>query len=301
LVTKAFTARRVEALRPRAQQIADSLVDAMLAQGAPADLVEDFALLLPITVICELLGVPVEDRTDFRVWSDAFLSTSKFTVDEVIVHRGQLRAYIAALIAARRDDPRDDLLTALVSARDDDDRLSEEELLSLSEAILIAGHETTASQIPNFVHTLLVHPDQLAVLGADLDLVPRAVEELLRFTPLGEGGTQARYALEDVELGGITVRAGEPVVVAIHAANRDETVYTRPDELDLHRREASHIGFGHGPHHCLGASLARMELQVALRTLLGRLPGLRHAGEVTWKSGLSTRGPEHMPITWEQS
>jgi cytochrome P450 len=303
LVANAFTVRRIEELRPRVQQIADELIDTMLAKGAPADLVEDFALPLPITVICELLGVPVEDRADFRLWSDAFLSTSKFTVDEIIAHRGRLRTYIAALLAARREAPQDDLLTALVTARDEEHRLSEEELLSLSEAILVAGHETTATQIPNFVYTLLAHPDQLAALRADLDLVPQSIEELLRFTPLGGGSFQSRYALEDVDLGGVTVRAGQPVVVAIHSANRDEIVYTGPDQLDLHRHEATHIGFGHGPHHCLGAPLARMELQVALATLVYRLPGLRLAGDaqdaIVWKSGISTRGPQHMPITWE--
>ena len=303
LVMKAFTVRRVEALRVRAQQIADELVDAMLAKGAPAELVEDFALPLPITVICELLGVPFEDRADFRLWSDALLSTTKFPIEQVAEHRIRLRDYMAGLIAQRRATPRDDLLTALVVARDDEDRLSEEELLAMAEAILVAGHETTASQIPNFVHVLLTHPEQLAALRADLDLVPQAVEEMLRFVPLGAGGMQARYALDDVEFGDVIVRAGEPVVAVIASANRDETVYPDPDQLDLLRDEASHLGFGYGPHHCLGAPLARMELQVALRTLLDRLPGLRFAGseaDVVWKSGVSTRGPERMPIAWEQ-
>lgn len=302
LVAKAFTVRRVETLRPRAQEIADALADAMLAAGGPADLVEDFALPLPITVICELLGVPVADRDDFRVWSDAFLSTSKFSVDEVIAHRASLRRYMSGLIDQRRTVGHDDLLGALVTARDDEDRLSEDELLSLAEAILIAGHETTASQIANFVHVLLAHPRQLAALRGDPGLVPQAVEELMRLVPLGSSSAQPRYALEDVELSGVLVRAGEPVVVAVHSANRDESVYTASGDFDLERREASHLGFGHGPHHCLGASLARMELQVALRTLLTRLPGLRLAGteqDVVWKTGLSTRGPERMLITWE--
>ena len=303
LVMKAFTVRRVEALRGRAQQIADELVDAMLAKGAPAELIEDFALPLPITIICELLGVPVEDRADFRLWSDALLSTTKFPIEEVAEHRIRLRDYMAGLIAQRRETPRDDLLTALVAARDDEDRLSEEELLAMAEAILVAGHETTATEIPNFVYALLIHPDQLAAVRADLDLVPRAVEEMLRFVPLGAGGMQARYALEDVELGGVTVRAGEPVIAVIASANRDETIYPDPDRLDLFRQEASHLGFGYGPHHCLGAPLARMELQVAVRTLLERLPGLRFAdseADVVWKSGLSTRGPERLPIAWER-
>jgi cytochrome P450 len=303
LVAKAFTARRVEGLRPRAQQIADQLIDRMVAQGPPAELVEDFALPLPITVICELLGVPVEDRVDFRLWSDAFLSTTRFTPDEVTEYVGRMRDYMAGLIAEHREAPRDDLIGALVAARDEQDRLSEEELLAMAEGILVAGHETTASQIPNFVYTLLTHPEQLAAVRADPGLIPQAVEELMRYVPLGGGAGSARYALEDVELGGVTVRAGEPVVVALQSANRDESVYSHPDTLDLHRQEASHIGFGHGPHHCLGAQLARMELQVALGSLLRRLPGLRFAGteqDIVWKTGTATRGPARLPIAWDR-
>ncbi|MCA1185094.1 MULTISPECIES: cytochrome P450 [unclassified Saccharopolyspora] len=303
LVMKAFTQRRVEQLRPRVQEIADGFVDAMLAAGPPADLVADFALPLPITVICELLGVPYADRGDFRQWSDAFLSTTKFTPGEVAEAIGAMREYMAGLIAERRRDEhgRDDLLSALVAARDEQDRLSEDEMLSLAEAILVAGHETTASQIPNFVHVLLEHPEELARLRAEPDLVPRAVEELLRFVPLGNGAGIARYALEDVELGGVLVRAGEPVLPATASANRDAAVYRNPEQLDLARAEASHVGFGHGPHHCLGAPLARMELQVALDVLLRRLPGLRVTDEaaIEWKDGLSTRGPSAMPISWD--
>lgn len=303
LVAKAFTARRVEALRPRTQQIADDLLDRMLAQGPPANLVEDFALPLPITVICELLGVPLDDRVDFRLWSDAFLSTTRFTPEQVTEYVGRMRDYMARLIAEHRKAPQDDLLSALITARDEQDRLSEGELLVMAEGILVAGHETTAAQIPNFVYALLTHPESLSAVRADTGLIPRAVEELMRYVPLGGGAGSARYALEDVELGGVTVRAGEPVVVALQSANRDESVYTRPDTLDLHRQEASHIGFGHGPHHCLGAQLARMELQVALGTLLGRLPGLRFAGseqDIVWRSGTATRGPARLLITWDR-
>ncbi|MBW4722477.1 cytochrome P450 [Saccharothrix obliqua] len=301
LVMKAFTVRRVERLRVRAQEIADELVDAMVARGH-AELVEDFAVPLPTTVICELLGVPVADRDDFRVWSDAFLSTTRYTPDEVREHVASLSRYMAGLIARRRESPTDDLIGALVVARDEEDRLSEDELLALAMGLLVAGHETTASQIPNFVHTLLTHPDQLAVLRADLDLVPRAVEELMRYVPLGLGAGIARYAVEDVELSGVLVRAGEPVLPVLVSANRDETAFPDADRLDLRRepRSSHHVGFGHGAHHCLGAPLARMELQVALDTLLRRLPGLRFAGEVRWKEGMATRGPAHLPLTWDQ-
>ncbi|MEU5872170.1 cytochrome P450 [Glycomyces sp. NPDC047369] len=302
LVTQAFTVRRVETLRGRTQQIADGLVEAMIAKGSPADLVADFGLPLPTLVICELLGVPADDRERFGIWSDAFLSTTKYTPEQVRDHVGALSAYMAGLIDARRSDPRTDLLSALVAARDNDDRLSESELLVMAQSLLIAGHETTASQIPNFIYTLLAHPDQLAILRSEPELVPQAVEELLRFTPLGAGGGQPRYALEDVEIGGVTVRAGEPVLVALHSANRDEAVFTDPDVFDLSRQGASHVAFGHGVHHCIGAPLARMELQVAVRTLLARLSGLRLTGEedVEWKTGLSTRGPARMPVTWDR-
>lgn len=302
-VTKAFTARRIEELRPRVQQIADELVGSMLAKGSPADLVEEFALPLPVTVICELLGVPYEDRAEFRTWSDAFLSTTKFTPQEVTDYAVGMREYLAGLIAQRRETAQDDLLSALVAARDEQDRLSEDELLSLAQAILVAGHETTASQIPNFAYVLLTHPEQLATLHGDLDLVPQAVEELMRHIPLGTGAGIPRYALEDVELGGVTVRAGEPVLPVAASANRDESVHTDPERLDLRRGEASQVGFGHGPHHCLGAPLARMELQVTLHTLLRRLPGLRLSeaeSGIDWKEGLATRGPERMLIAWDQ-
>ncbi|WP_156757091.1 cytochrome P450 [Actinokineospora pegani] len=301
LATKAFTVRRVEALRPRTQEIADRLVDAMLDKGAPADLVADFALPLPITVICEMLGVPFEDRGDFRYWSEAFLSTTKYSIEEITDCVGKLRGYMAGLIAQRREQATDDLLSDLVAARDEGDKLTEDEMLSLAEGLLIAGHETTASQIPNFVHTLLTHPDQLALLRSDLTLVPKAVEELMRFVPLGNGTGIARYATEDVELGGVLVRAGEPVLPVTTSANRDAAVFEDPDSLDLTRKGATHVGFGHGPHHCLGAPLARVELQVALDTLIRRLPGFRFADPqgITWKSGVATRGPACLPLTWD--
>jgi len=304
LLAKAFTVRQVEQARPRVQQIADELVTAMLAKGAPADLVEDFAMPLTITVMCELLGVPFDDRADFRLWSDAFLATTRFTPEQVAEYLTCLQNYIGGLVAQRRETPTDDLLSALVAARDDADRLSEEELLALAESILIGGHETTATQITKFVYVLLTHPEQNATLNADLNLVPQAVEELLRYIPLGGGGLQSRYALEDVELGGVLVRAGEPVIPAAHSGNYDDTVYSDPRQLDLTRKEATHLSFGHGPHHCVGAALGRMELQVALRTLLDRLPGLRFAGseaDVVWKTGMAIRGIERMPITWETS
>ncbi|MFF9401679.1 cytochrome P450 [Streptomyces sp. NPDC014744] len=298
LVAKAFTVRQVEKLRPQVRTLTSDLLDEMEAAGQPADLVDLFALPLPVAVICRMLGVPAEDRPKFRVWSDAALSTSSLTAEEFDRNREELRSYMAELIAQHRAEPRDDLMTALIEARDGRDRLSELELIDLCVGILVAGHETTASQIPNFVLTLLDHPDQLARLRAEPELVPNAVEELLRFVPLGSGSGQPRYATEDIEVGGTLVRAGSPVLVAVGAANRDALRFSAPGVLDVAREGNQHLGFGHGVHHCLGAPLARLELQEALIALIARFPGLRLAGDVTWKSEMLVRGPRVMPIGW---
>ncbi|MBE1491261.1 cytochrome P450 [Plantactinospora soyae] len=302
LVAKAFTARRVELLRTRAQQITDELVDEMVKAGPPADLVEQFATPLPIQVICELLGVPFADRDKFHTWSEAIVSTTSLGVDQIQEYLNNLWGYIGELVAVRRREPVDDLLGAMVRARDEnEDRLTEEELVQLAAGLLAAGHETTVTQIPNFVYVLLEHPAELARLRADPTLVPSAVEELIRFVPLGVASAFPRYATEDIELGGVLVRAGEPVLPAVGSANRDGEVFADPDRLDLGRVPNPHVGFGHGVHHCIGAQLARMELQVAIHTLVTRLPGLRLAvpePELTWKSGLLVRGLAALPVTW---
>ncbi|WP_326766961.1 cytochrome P450 [Streptomyces sp. NBC_01591] len=298
LVAKAFTVRQVEKLRPQVRELTAGLLDELETAGPPADLVDLFALPLPVAVICRMLGVPTEDRPRFRVWSDDALSTSSLTAEEFDASREELRAYMAGLIDQHRRSPQNDLMTALIEARDGGDRLSELELIDLCVGILVAGHETTASQIPNFVLTLLDHPDQLARLRAEPELVPNAVEELLRFVPLGSGAGQPRYATEDIEVGGTLVRVGSPVLVAVGAANRDALRFAAPGVLDIARESNQHLGFGHGVHHCLGAPLARLELQEALAALITRLPGLRLAGDVTWKSEMLVRGPRVMPVEW---
>ncbi|KAA2266134.1 cytochrome P450 [Solihabitans fulvus] len=301
LVAKAFTARRVEQLRPRAQQVVDGLLDDLVAQGSPADLVEGLALPLPITMICELLGVPTEDRDRFRAWSDTVLALTAFSPEEIEVAIAELNGYLAGLIQQRREEPTDDLLGALVLARDEDDRLSEDELVGLGVTLLVAGHETTANQIGNFVYALLTHPGPLAALRADPQALPTAIEELLRFTPLGSSAGFPRIAMEDVEVGGVLVRAGEAVLVHAVSANRDERVFEHAADLDLVRAHNPHIAFGHGVHHCLGAPLARMELQVAVGTLLDRFPRLDFAvpaDEVPWKRGRLVRGLRALPVTW---
>jgi cytochrome P450 len=302
LVTKAFTVRRVEELRSRVQEIADELVDRMVETGPPADLVDTFALPLPVAVICELLGVPFADRGRFRVWSDGIMSTTSLPLAQIQEHYNSLVGYLAGLVEQRRREPTDaNLLGSLIQVRDEGDRLSEEELIGLALALLVAGHETTASQIPNFVYVLQTHPDLLRQLRERPELVPDAVEELMRWIPLGAASAFARYAVEDVELSEFVVPAGDPVLVSLAAANRDDRVFPDPDGIDLTRKPNPHVGFGHGAHHCLGAPLARLELQVALATLLRRLPNLRFAvaeEEIPWKKGLFVRGPERLPVAW---
>lgn len=301
LVAKAFTQRRVQQLRARVHELAEELVDAMVARGTPVDLVEHFALSLPVVVICELIGVPVADRPKFRAWSDGFLSTNEITAQQYEANEAGFREYMSGLIAARRAEPADDLMTALIEARDEHDRLSELELIDMCNGLLVSGHETTASQIPNFVLVLLEHPERLAELQADLDLIPAAVEELTRFVPLSHGPGFPRYATEDVEVGGVLVRRGEPVVADFASANRDPRKFEDPDVLRFDRAENPHLGFGHGVHHCLGAQLARVELQEGLRALLSKLPGLRVAGPVEWKIDMPVRGPRRMPLGWRAS
>ncbi|RXS84739.1 cytochrome P450 [Streptomyces sp. TM32] len=298
LVAKAFTVRQVEKLRPQVRQLTRELLDELEAAGPPVDLVDRYALPIPVAVICRMLGVPAEDRPRFRVWSDAALSTSSLTAAEFDANLEELRAYMGQLIEEHRQAPRDDLMTALIDARDVGDRLSELELVDLCVGILVAGHETTATQIPNFVLALLDHPGQLALLREQPQLIGSAVEELLRFVPLGSGAGQPRYATEDVEVGGTLVRAGTPVLIAMGAANRDALRFDSPGTLDISRAANQHLGFGHGVHHCLGAPLARLELQEALGALLTRFPGLRLAGDVEWKSQMLVRGPRVMPVGW---
>jgi cytochrome P450 len=298
LVTKAFTPRRVEAMRPHVREMTGALLRDMVAKGSPVDLVEHYAVPVPVAVICGLLGVPAEDRARFRGWCDIAMSTSGLTAEDHVRLAGELTGYLAGLIADRRAAPRDDLVSALVEARDAQGRLTQEELVDLIVFLLFAGHETTAGQIGNFLLVLLDEPEQLALLRSRPDLLDNAVEELTRYVPLGFAAGFPRYATEDVEVGGTLVRAGEPVLIQMNAANRDALRFPSPGVLDLTREARHHLGYGHGPHHCLGASLARLELQEALRTLLDGLPGLRLAREVEWKTEMVVRGPRSMFVAW---
>ncbi|MFD6357492.1 cytochrome P450 [Nocardia tengchongensis] len=301
LTMTAFTSRRVQEQRPRAEHIVEELLDAMEAAGSPADLVDALALPLPVTVICEMLGVPPQDQHRFRDFSDAIMSTTAVSDTDRLNAYAAVAGYLTEQIAVRRAEPADDLLGALVAARDDEDRLSEDELITLGITLLVAGHETTANQIANFTYVLLTESGEWDRLRADPGLVPTAVEELLRYVQVGNGGAFPRIATEDIELSGTLIRAGESVFVDLQAANRDETVFENPDTLDLSRHHNSHLTFGHGFHHCVGAHLARLELDVTLSALLRRYPELRlaiPAAEIEWKTGMLLRGPKALPVAW---
>lgn len=301
LVASAFTARRVEALRPRVAAIVDHLIDALLGQPQPADLISAFSLPLPVQVICEMLGVPTEDMGQFHTWSDAVLGDWERSTDEVMSAAADMFSYFGKLIEMKRSQPADDLMTALIAARDDDDRLSEAELMVLGCTVLIGGHETTVNEINLSLLTLFDHPAELAKLRADPDLIPGAVEELLRYVRLG-GLAPARVTSEEVELGDVTIPAGETVIPLYGTANRDPAVFPDPDRFDVTRIPASHLAFGVGVHHCLGAQLARMELQEAFRGLLGRVPGLRLAvpDEVLrFKHGMVINSLCELPVRWD--
>lgn len=301
LVMSAFTKSRVQRLRPHVREIVDTLLTEMENSGPPADLVAALALPLPVTVICEMLGIPPEDQHRFREFSDTILSTTAATREQIAAARAGLEAYLAEQVALRRADPTDDLLGALVAARDNDDRLNERELVNLGMGLLVAGHETTANQIGNFTYTLLTTPGQWDHLRNHPDLIPTAVEELLRYVQLGSGGSAPRIATEDLELSGTRIRAGEAVFVHSQTANRDESVFDDAETLDLAREKNPHLAFGHGFHHCVGAQLARLELQVALDALLHRFPHLDlaiPAEDIPWKTGMLVRGPKALPVTW---
>jgi cytochrome P450 len=297
LISREFTGRRVERLRPRIQEITDSLLDAMVPRGR-ADLVESFAYPLPLTVICELLGVPEIDRAAFRKLStEAVAPTSGESEYDAFV---QLASYLGELIEdKRRSPPADDLLSALIRTTDEDgDRLSPAELRGMAFILLVAGHETTVNLVTGAVHALLTHPGQLAEVRADPRLVDAVVEETLRHEGPVENAT-FRYAAEPLDIGGTTVPAGDAVLIGLAAADRDGIRYPGPDDFDLHRDTRGHLAFGHGIHYCLGAPLARLEARVALRSLLDRCPDLTLDGTPgPWLPGMLIRGVRTLPLRW---
>ncbi|MFF7703736.1 cytochrome P450 family protein [Streptomyces lydicus] len=277
LVSRAFTARKITDLRPRVTQIADELLARLPehAEDGVVDLIQHFAYPLPITVICELVGIPEEDRPQWRTWGADLVSLQP---DRMSRSFPAMIDHIHELIAARRRALTDDLLSELIRTHDDDgSRLSDVEMVTMVLTVVLAGHETTAHLIGNGTAALLTHPDQLRLLKDDPALLPRAVHELMRWCgPVHM--TQLRYAAEDVELAGVRIRTGDAVQLILVSANRDPRHYTDPDRLDLTRHPAghaeNHVGFGHGAHYCLGATLAKQEGEVALGALLRHFPEL---------------------------
>ncbi|WP_218005264.1 cytochrome P450 family protein [Actinomadura macra] len=308
LAAQAFTATTVERLRPRIQQITDRLLETIAPQGA-ADLIAEFAVPLPVTIICELLGLPEHDRTQLRLWSNAMFTTGDTTIRDQASHH--IADYMAALVASRchrtehdagSGGEDGDLLDALIAARQRSDRLSQQELVSLATLLLIAGHETTTNLIGNAVLALLLHPAQHAAMAATPDRLASAIEEFLRYdSPLGIA--TVRFTTQPVAYDSTIIPAEQIVMIGIGAANRDPAHYPAPATLDLTRTGAphGHLAFGHGPHYCLGSALARAEAHIALASLLRRFPGLHldtAAEPLAWRASRMMRGLHALPVRW---
>jgi cytochrome P450 len=296
LVSRSFTARRMAGLRPRVEQIATALADDLPTHGA-VDLMERYAFPLPVQVICELLGVPARDRDDFSAWSATMVDDSPQADKHAASDK--LGGYLAELVARKRTEPDDALLSALVEVSDDDgDRLSEQELVAMAMLLLIAGHETTVNLIGNGVLGLLTHPEQQDILRARPELLGGAVEEFLRWeSPVANA--PVRFTTEDVEIAGTTIPAGAVVMLGLAAANRDPDRFPGAERLDVTRDASGHVAFGHGLHFCLGAQLARIEGEVAIGVLLDRHPRLRlgvDATELVHRRSTLIRGLTTLPV-----
>ncbi|KUL54766.1 cytochrome [Streptomyces sp. NRRL F-4489] len=297
MLIPSFSLKRTAALRPEIQRIVDGLLDRMLAQGPPAELVSAFALPVPSMVICSLLGVPYTDHDFFEEKSRRILRGP--TAEESEEARLELEDYLGELIARKEKDPGDGLLDELIAERLRAGALQREELMRLAMILLVAGHETTANMISLGTFTLLEHPEQIERLRADESLMPGAVEELLRFLSIADG--MLRVAVDDIEIAGRTIRAGDGVVFPTSLINRDAAAYPAPDELDVGRSARHHLAFGFGIHQCLGQNLARAEMEIALRSLFGRIPGLRlavPAAEIPFKPGDTLQGMIELPLAW---
>jgi len=299
MMVPSFTLRRAVELRPQIQRIVDGLLDTMIEKGPPAELVSAFALPVPSMVICALLGVPYADHDFFEGQSHRLLRGPK--VEDTQDARNQLDAYFEELIDRKleRTEPGDGVLDELVHHQLREGVLDRAEVIAFATILLIAGHETTANMLSLGTFTLLQHPEKLAELRADPELMPSAVEELMRMLSIADG--LLRRATEDIETGGATIRAGDGVVFSTSVINRDEDVYPDADTLDWHRPARHHVAFGFGIHQCLGQNLARAELDIALRTLFDRLPDLRLAApadEIPFKPGDTIQGMLELPVTW---
>ncbi|WP_222854051.1 cytochrome P450 [Fodinicola acaciae] len=298
VLTPSFSARRMTALRPRVRGLANELLDQIEAEGPPADLHERLAFTLPVLVICELLGVPAGERARFRTWSTKMASLTD--VNLAVEAYVEFAAYMRQLVEVKRAEPAEDVISDLIAA-DEQWHFGIDEITRLSVALLFAGHETTMTRIDLGTVLLLSNPDQMAALRADESLVRGAVEEILRMTMGGQTGVP-RYAHEDIEIGGVTIRAGDGVVLNTDVSSRDERVFAEPDRFDITRAAGTpHLAFGHGAHFCIGASLARIELQEVFSLLLRRFPSLRLAvpvSELRPRTGTITAGLRELPVAW---
>jgi cytochrome P450 len=302
LVNQAFTPRRVEAMQPRVQAIADRLIDAVIAQGE-MDVMAAFALPLPLRVITEMLGIPSADQDEVCDWSQAIISPGSRGLTYNL-RRRKVRAlvdYLQRMFAARQQHPQDDLVTALVQAEEAGEKLSETELSSMVALLLVTGHETTVNLIGNGLLALLLHPEQVTLALASERAMATAVEELLRYDGPVETST-TRWVAQDVVFRGQQMRRGDVMRVVLTSANRDETQFVSPHQLDVQRTDNRHLAFGLGIHYCLGAPLARLEGKIAFETLFGRLPNLRLKGtaaQLAWRSGVLFRGLKSLPVVWD--
>lgn len=307
LMAATFSPAMVDGLAPRIERTVHELLDRVVEHGRPADLVDLFTEPLPVLVICELLGVPFADRASIRQWSSTIVATTALSQEKISTATRQLRDYLGTLVTAKRAEPAHDLIGLLIAHAERDDVLTEAELVPNIQLLLVAGHETTTNQLGNALVSLFRDPDQLALLRSRPELFDRtAVNELLRYTRLVNGnGLLPRVAVADVEVCGTLIRSGEGVIPMMSTANRDPRLFPEPERLDVTRTEAAqHLGFGHGTHFCLGAHLARLELRVALRALITRLPGLALAvdgSELRWRDKLGVRSLLSLPVTWHPS
>ncbi|MCB9007775.1 MAG: cytochrome P450 [Ardenticatenaceae bacterium] len=302
LVSQAFTPRRIQTLRPRIQTIAHELLDGVASQGK-MDLIADYSFHLPTIVIAEMLGIPVEDREKFKVWSNAALTPTldDESVAEFIKLMQEFMAYLTNLFAERRKTPGDDLLSALLEAEADGDSLNESELFAMLFLLIIAGHETTVSLIANAMVALWQHPDQLALLKKEPERMKTAVEEFLRYDNSVERAFN-RWVAEDVTLGDQFLPKGSLIIPILAAANHDPEKFAQPERLDINRESNNHLSFGKGAHYCLGAPLARLETEIALNTLLERLPNIQMSipfSELRWRLSPGFRTLEALPVQWE--
>ncbi|MFI7440653.1 cytochrome P450 [Nonomuraea indica] len=301
LVGKWFTAKRMAALRPRMARIAEDLIDELVERGAPADLKADLGFPLPVFVICEMLGVPADDRDRFSYWSDTLLNLTRYGQDEIEAAQGEFFAYMSDLLAAKRREPGEDLLSELIAVGvPEDGGLSDLQILVTGMGLLVAGHETTANMIGKMVAMLLADRTRWESLLADPSLIRTAVEESLRLDS-NSGFGLPRYLREETEVSGTVLPRGTTVVCSMAAANRDEDVFDAAGEMDLRRSPNPHLAFGAGAHSCLGQALARTELQVVLEVLLRRLPSLELAvpvAELERVEGLAVGGLATVPVRW---